>query len=260
MLAGFQDEVVHAVRPAMLVLQGAVIGAGAGQLLRQFLAEGLLLSMTAAAAGLLLAEGGLRFLAATGAGDIPGADEIGIDWRVLLFSLGLALATGLVFGLAPILHARPASVYETLKSAAGRTASSPAANRFRFALVSSELALALILLIGSGLMVKAFWRLQQVDSGLNPGQLLTMQVSLPPNSYGTVAPANAFWSALIARAGALPGAESAAIARGLPPSRPVKRQYRADRKSSRGARRTCARCGLLEFRRREFISARPVCA
>jgi predicted permease len=251
-LAGFQDEVVRNVRPAMLVLLGAVafvlliacvnvanlllarseargreiavrtaIGAGMGQLLRQFLAEGLMLSGAAAVLGLILAEAGLRFLRATGAGDIPRAEEIAIDWRVLLFSLALALATGLFFGMAPILHSRPTKLYETLKSAAGRVAGSVAANQFRAALVSSELALALILLIGSGLMVKAFWKLQQVDSGLVADHLLTMQISLPPASYKTAAQANGFWSTLIARVSALPGVESATIASGLAPQRSV---------------------------------------
>jgi putative ABC transport system permease protein len=251
-LAGFQDEIVHTVRPAMLVLLGAVgfvlliacvnvanlllarseargreiavrtaIGANTGQLLQQFLAEGLLLSAAGAALGLIFAEGGLRLLAATGAASIPRAGEIAIDWRVLLFSLAVALATGLFFGLAPMLHTRTAVLHETLKAAAGRLTGSAAANRFRSALVSSELALALVLLIGSGLMVKAFWKLQEVNSGINAGHLLTMELSLPPASYTTAAQANGFWSSLIARVNALPGVESTTIAGGLPPDRRV---------------------------------------
>jgi putative ABC transport system permease protein len=251
-LAGFQDEVVHSVRPAMLVLLGAVafvlliacvnvanlllarsearrreiavrtaIGASAGKLLRQFIAEGVLLSTAGAALGLVLAEGGLRLLAATGAGSIPRAGEIGIDWRVLLFALALALATGVVFGLAPILHARPSTLHDALKAAAGRATSSVAANRFRSALVGAELALALILLIASGLMVKAFWKLQEVDSGFNPSHLLTMQLSLPPATYTAADQADGFWSALVARVNALPGVESASIASGLPPNRRI---------------------------------------
>ena len=97
---------------------------------------------------------------------------------------------------------------------------SVAANQFRAALVSAELALALILLIGSGLMVKAFWKLQQVDSGV-ADHLLTMQLSLPPASYKTAAQANGFWSTLIARVSALPGVESATIASGLAPQRSI---------------------------------------
>ena len=251
-LAGFQDEVVHAVRPAMLVLLGAVafvlliacvnvanlllarsearrreiavraaLGAGTRKLLQQFLTEGTLLSLGGAALGVLLAQGGLRVLAVAGAGSVPRMEEIAIDWRVLLFSLALALATGLIFGLAPILHARPSMLHDTLKSAAGRATSSAAANRFRSALVSSELALALMLLIGSGLMVKAFWKLQEVSSGLNPRGVLTMQLTLPPARYTTDAQANGFWAALVARIDGLPGVESASIGSGLPPSRRI---------------------------------------
>ncbi len=251
-LAGFQDEIVHTVRPAMLVLLGAVgfvlliacvnvanlllarsesrrreiavrtsIGAGAGQLLRQFLVEGVLLSLAGAAVGLILAKGGLRLLALTGAESIPRAEEIAIDWRVLLFALAVALGTGLIFGMAPILHIRPSGLHDILKSATGRSTSSAATHRFRSALVSAELALALILLIGSGLMVKAFWKLQEVNSGLNPDHLLTMQISLPSSAYSTETQANSFWAALLDRVDALPGVASAAIASGLPPVRRV---------------------------------------
>jgi predicted permease len=251
-LAGFQDEIGHPVRPAMLVLLGAVafvlliacvnvanlllarsesrrreiavrtaIGAGSARLLRQFLAEGVLLSLSGAALGLLLAEGGLRLLAATGAASIPRAEEIAIDWRVLLFTLGMALATGVVFGLAPILHSRPSSLHPTLKAAAGRTTASAAANRFRTVLVASELALALVLLIGSGLMVKAFWKLQDVNAGIDPTRILTMQLSLPPAAYTTAVQGNGFWSGLVSRVAALPGVESASLASGLPPNRRI---------------------------------------
>jgi putative ABC transport system permease protein len=199
----------------------AAVGGSAVQLLCQFLAEGLLLSAAGAGLGLLLAAGGLRLLVTAGAGSIPRAEEIGIDWRVLLFSLALALATGLVFGLAPILHSRASVLCDVLKSAGSRNTSSVAANRFRSALVSVELALSLMLLIGSGLMVKAFWKLQAVNSGLNPDHLLTMQLSLPPARYSTAVQADNFWSALIARVSALPGVTSASIASGLPPIRSI---------------------------------------
>ena len=251
-LVGFEDDVVHSVRSAMLVLMGAVgfvlliacvnvanlllarsearrreiavrtaMGAGAAQLLRQFIAEGLLLSLAGAALGLLLAVGGLRTLGAAGASSIPRSEEIAIDWRVLLFSLALAVGTGLVFGMAPILHTRLASLHDTLKAAAGRATSSAAANRFRLALVGSEVALALVLLIGSGLMVKAFWKLQEVNSGLSADHLLTMQISLPPATYANQARAHGFWQALLTRVKTLPGVQSAAIANGLPPVRPI---------------------------------------
>ena len=251
-LAGFRDEIVQPVRPAMLVLLGAVafvlliacvnvanlllarsesrrreiavrtaIGANSVRLLRQFLAEGILLSLSGVALGLLFAAGGLRLLAATGAASIPRSDEISIDWRVLLFTLGVALATGVIFAFAPILHSRPSTLHDTLKAAAGRNTASAAANRFRSALVASELALALVLLIGSGLMVKAFWKLQDVAVGIDPSRTLTMQLSLPPATYTTAVQANGFWSSLISRIDALPGVDSASIASGLPPNRRI---------------------------------------
>ncbi|HWC98171.1 MAG TPA: ABC transporter permease, partial [Candidatus Sulfopaludibacter sp.] len=251
-LAGFQDEVVKTIRPAMLVLLGAVgfvlliacvnvanlllaraesrrreiavraaIGAGLSKLLQQFVVEGVMLSLTGALFGMLLAFGGLRLLVATNAGSIPRVDEIGIDWRVLIFTLLLSVATGVVFGLAPVMHMRLGKLHDTLKTAAGRTTSSGAANRFRAALVTSELALALVLLIGSGLMIKAFWKLQQVDAGFNPDHVLTMRVSLPRRSYATGATGNGFWTSFLARANALPGVTSASMATELPPKRQI---------------------------------------
>jgi putative ABC transport system permease protein len=251
-LAGFQDEVVHSVRRAMLVLLGAVafvlliacvnvanlllarsearrreiavraaIGAGMGRLLQQFIIEGVMLSMAGAALGMLLAFGGLRLLVATNTGSIPRVEEISIDWRVLAFTLVVSAATGVVFGLAPLMHIKMGRLHDTLKTAAGRTTGAVSANRFRSVLVTAELALALVLLIGAGLMVKAFWRLQEVDAGLKPDHVLTMRLSLPGSSYSDITKANGFWSALEARAGALPGVTTASLASGLPPSRAI---------------------------------------
>ena len=148
-LAGFQDEIVKGVRRAMLVLLGAVgfvlliacvnvanlllaraearrreiavraaIGAGLG-LLQQFVIEGVLLSLTGAVFGILLAFGGLRLLVATNAGSIPRVAEIGIDWQVLLFTLAISVATGVAFGLAPVIHMRTATLHDTLKATVG---------------------------------------------------------------------------------------------------------------------------------------------
>jgi putative ABC transport system permease protein len=251
-LAGFQDEAVRTVRRAMFVLLGAVvfvlliacvnvanlllarsearrkeiavraaIGAGFGRLLQQFVVEGILLSLAGAAFGVLLAFGGLRLLVATNAGSIPRAAEISIDWQVLLFTLALSVATGMVFGLAPVLHVKPSSLHDTLKAAAGRTTGAIAANRFRAVLVTAELALALILLIGSGLMVKAFWKLQEVNAGFNPDHVLTMRLSLPNTAYRDTAAYGGFYQSLLGRLNALPGVVSASLASGLPPSRPI---------------------------------------
>jgi putative ABC transport system permease protein len=251
-LAGFQEEIVKGVRRAMLVLLGAVgfvlliacvnvanlllaraearrreiavraaIGAGLGRLLQQFVTEGVLLSLTGAAFGILLAFGGLRLLVASNAGSIPRVAEIGIDWQVLLFTLAISGATGVAFGFAPVIHMRTATLHDTLKATVGRATGAVAANRFRALLVTAELALALILLIGSGLMVKAFWKLQEVDAGMNPNHLLTLRLSLPPVTYQAPDGVKAFYGGLAARLNTLPGVVSAAIASGLPPERPI---------------------------------------
>jgi predicted permease len=250
LLAGFHDDVIRQVRPAMLVLFGAVgfvlliacvnvanlllaraearrreiairtaIGAGFGRLLRQFVSEGILLSLAGAALGLALAFGGLRLLLRTSAGSIPRAAEIGIDWQVLLFTLAVSIATGIAFGLAPVLH-MAANLYDTLKAASGRTTATQSASRFRGILVAGELALTLVLLIGTGLMVQAFWKLQDVNAGIDARNLLTARISLPTSVYpdGKTAP---LWSSLLERLNALPGVRSAAIASGLPPDRPI---------------------------------------
>jgi predicted permease len=251
-LAGFQDEIVRSVRRAMMVLLGAVgfvlliacvnvanlllaraetrrreiavraaIGAGLGKLLQLFVIEGILLSLTGAIFGILLALGGLRLLVATNAGSIPRVDEVNIDWQVLLFTLAVSIATGLAFGLAPVIHMRAGTLHDTLKTAAGRTTGAAAAGSFRAVLVAAELALALILLIGSGLMVKAFWKLQEVNSGIDPNHVVTMTLSLPRTSYTDGARTTAFWQAVLARVGALPGVAGTAMASGLPPNRPI---------------------------------------
>jgi putative ABC transport system permease protein len=251
-LAGFQDEIVKGVKRAMLVLLGAVgfvlliacvnvanlllarsenrrkeiavrvaIGAGMGRLLGQFILEGILLSLGGAALGLAVAFGGLRVLVNTNAGSIPRVSEIAIDWQVLAFALGISVATGVVLGLAPLIHMRASKLHDTLKSAAGRTTGAISANAFRTALVTAELALALVLLIGSGLMIKAFWKLQEVNAGFQPEQLLTMRLSLPTVNYKDAAAVRSFYGSLAAKLNTLPGVRSAAIASGLPPERPI---------------------------------------
>ncbi len=251
-LAGLQDEVVSGVKQAMLVLLGAVafvlliacvnvanlllarsearrreiavrtaIGAGMGTLLRQFMVEGLLLSLSGAALGILLAFGGLRGLVAANSASIPRSGEINIDWQVLLFTLAVSVVTGMTFGLAPIIHMRASALHDTLKAAAGRSTSTVMANRFRAALVTSELALALVLLIGSGLMVKAFWKLMEVNSGVDARNLLTLRFSLPAATYRDLPSIVNFQQMVTARVESLPGVASAAMVSGLPPGRPI---------------------------------------
>jgi len=177
--------------------------------------------MAGAAFGVLLAFAGLRLLVATNAGSIPRVGEIGIDWQVLLFTLGVSVATGIAFGMAPILHMKPSALYNTLKNATGRSTGTVAANRFRAVLVTAELALALVLLIGSGLMVKAFWKLQEVNAGFDPEKILTLRLSLPTTSYRDPAAIGGFYQTLEERVNQIPGVVSASVGSGLPPTRPI---------------------------------------
>ena len=248
----FHDEVVGGVRPALLVLLGAVafvlliacvnvanlllaraevrqreiavrkaLGAGLGRLVRQFVTEGIILSLAGAGLGLLLAIAGVRIIAATSAASVPRANELGINTGVLLFTISVSLLTGLAFGLAPLAQIVGKNVHDTLKAAASRTTATIASNRFRQALVAGELALALILLIGTGLMIRAFWKLQQVDTGLNARGVLTMQLALPGAVYTDYHRVDQFWTTIQQRVSAMPGVTSASMMNGLPPIRRV---------------------------------------
>ncbi len=246
------DEVVRGIRPALWTLLGAVafvlliacvnvanlllaraearqreiairkaLGAGVGQLVRQFTIEALLLSLGGAALGLGLAYGGLRMMIAAGKTSIPRASEVTIDPAVLGVTLALSLLTALFFGLAPLAQIAAGTLHDALKAAGGRASGSVASNRFRSALVSSELALALILLIGTGLMIHAFWKLSEVYPGYRPDGLLTLRLNLPQATYSKPEQVTAFWSALEQRLNALPGVQSATLTDSLPPERPI---------------------------------------
>ncbi|HUJ31282.1 MAG TPA: ABC transporter permease [Candidatus Acidoferrum sp.] len=248
---GLQDEVVSSVRPALIMLLAAVgfvlliacvnvanlllaraearrreiairsaLGAGIGRLAMQFIREGLLLSSVGALFGLALAYGGLRLIQLTNAGSLPRAAEIGIDGRVLLFTIGATFLTGVLFGLAPIVPLGRQDLQNSLKDTVGSTTATEGAQNFRRLLVMGELAMALVLLIGCGLMVRGFWKLQQVRTGMNPDNVITMNVNLPGASYPKNEQRDAFWTTMDDAITHLPGVESAAIVSGLPPMRP----------------------------------------
>ncbi len=246
-----QAEVVSSVRPALLMLLGAVafvlliacvnvanlllaraearrreiairgaMGASLSRLARQFATEGVVLSLTGAILGLGLALGGLRMIQLTNAGALPRAVEIGIDWRVLVFTLAVSIATGILFGLAPIASLLITDLSNSLKETAGNTTAAGGTNVFRRALVAGELAMALVLLVGCGLMIRAFWKLQEVHTGVNPENVITMRVALPPSTYSTNEKIDGFWRALQGRLQQIPGVRSEALFDGLPPIRP----------------------------------------
>src|SRR6202140_4497209 len=245
-----EAEVVSNVRPALLILLGAVafvlliasvnvanlllaraearrreiaireaMGAGLGRLARQFVTEGVLLALCGAILGLALSYGGVRLVQLTNAGGIPRADEIAMDWRVLAFTLVVSLVTGVIFGLAPLAPLLLSGIANVMKETAGSTTAAGGAQMFRRALVVGELAMALVLLIGCGLMLRAFWKLQEVHTGLAADNVITMRVSLPGGTYTDNAKITNFWTRLDERITHLPGVRSAALAYGLAPLR-----------------------------------------
>ena len=124
---------------------------------------------------------------------------------MLLFALGISFLTGIAFGLAPLAQILAGNLHDTLKAAGNRTTASVAANQFRRVLVVSELALALVLLIGTGLMVRAFWKLQEVHTGIRPEGVLTMRMVLPQAAYPENARVLQFWTNVQQRMASLPG-------------------------------------------------------
>jgi putative ABC transport system permease protein len=248
---GFQDEIIGKVKTAMLMLLGAVafflliacvnvanlllarsdsrrreigvrkaIGAGGSQLMRQFAVEGMMLSGLGAALGVLLAWGGVKFIIATNGGTIPRIREAGLDLHVLWFTLAVAVLTGLVFCMTPMAQALKLPVNEVLKTGGGRFSGSRRSNRFRATLVVSEIALALVLLIGSGLLVRAFWKLQAVDPGYPPDHLLTARISIGTPAYDDPNRVRQFWMTANEKLRSAPGIVSATLVAGLPPQRP----------------------------------------
>jgi putative ABC transport system permease protein len=199
----------------------AALGAGRTRLMRQFIAESLVLSFAGAAAGLALAYWGVHALVAANAGSIPRAASVALDGRVLLFTLVLAVGTGLLFGLAPMLHLSTHSIGLTLRDAGSRTTAGAARNRVRRGLVIAEMAFAVMLVVGAGLLLRSFWNLMRVDSGFDRAKLATFNVVLPGASYKDNARRVAFFNNLTSQLAAVPGVQAAAAMSGLPPQRQV---------------------------------------
>jgi putative ABC transport system permease protein len=197
------------------------IGAGRWRLVRQFLTESLVLATIGGALGLVLGYAGVRLLLASSPDSLPRLGEIGLDGRVLLFTLGVSLLAGVLFGLAPLLHLSAPSMASSLKEGGRRTTAAPARQRLRRGLVVVEMALAVVLVIGAGLLIRSLGALHRVDVGFNPSGLLTFQLYLPPARYPDAPTAASFYASLLDRIEALPGVQSAAAMSGLPPLRNV---------------------------------------
>jgi len=185
----------------------AAVGATRTDLIRQLLAESLLLAVVGAVVGLGIAYGAVQGLVATVPVDLLRVEAIKIDGTVLIFTLAIALLTGLLFGIAPAVHASRADLHDALKDGA-RTAGEGHGHWLRRTLVVAEVALALTLLVGAGLLIRSFERLQGVDPGFEPTNLVTFSVALPRAKYEEPASRAAFYEALHQRLASLPGVEA----------------------------------------------------
>ncbi|MEO6994858.1 MAG: ABC transporter permease [Lacunisphaera sp.] len=201
----------------------AALGASPWRVLRQFLAESLVLSLAAGALGTLFAAWGVALLSAIVPATIPVPDAgaevalraFSIDGRVLAFSLVVSLLTGLLFGIAPAIHALKTNLIEGLKH--GSRATVGGGRRLREILLAANVALALVLLAGAGLMLKSFSQLRHADLGFQPDHLLTLEMELPTDtSYKRPQQQSAFFAAVIERVQSLPGVKSAAVTSTLP--------------------------------------------
>ena len=240
------DEVVGNVRPTLIVFAGAVglvlliacanvanlllaraaarereiavrsaLGASRGRIVRQLLTESLLVGVIGGGLGLLLATWAVMSLRASETSLLPRLGEVRIDGLVILFSLVLAVVTGLVFGLVPALRLSSGRLHDAIKEGA-RGASGGAVARFRHALVLAEVALAVVLLVGAGLLIRSFEKLNRVDTGFDPRNVLTYQVVFPSSRYSDVPALAATYDQIIQRTKQVPGVRGVAVSNTLP--------------------------------------------
>ncbi len=246
-LQGLHARVVGPVRPTLLVLLGAVglvllvacstfanlllarassrhrelavrsaLGASRGRLVTQLLSESVVLALGGAAVGLVLSLWGVDALRALAPEGVPGLEEARVDGTVLAFTVGLALLTGVLAGLVPALQASHPALRATLAEGGPTQAGGRSAARARQVLVGAQLALALMLLVGTGLLLRSLWRLQGVDLGFEPAGVLSLRLDLPPARYATQAEQTPFLRGLLERTRALDGVESAGLVSELP--------------------------------------------
>ena len=242
-----KEQLVGKLRPALLVLLGAVafvlliacvnvanlllahassrekemairatLGAGRARLIRQLLTESLLLAIAGGLVGLIIGAWGVSALRALVPANTPRIEEVRLDPLVLAFTFAVSLGTGIFFGLAPALQTARTDLRETLNEAGRGTSATSASRRLRSALVVSELALAVLLLVGAGLLIRSFSRLLSVSPGFESQHLMTMELTLPEKAYPDGAPVTSFYAQLLERVRAVPGVQSAGAVSEMP--------------------------------------------
>jgi putative ABC transport system permease protein len=187
------------------------LGAGRWRLIRQLLTESLIVSFAGGAVGVLLAIWATSLLVALKPDNLPRLQEIGVDARVLAFTFGVSLFTGLVFGLLPAWSASRVGVNESLKEGGRSATAGGARQRLRSTFVVVELAIALVLLVGAGLLIKTFWKLRSVEPGFATDHLLTMRVELPEARYKEVDKQTRFRTQTLDNVNSLPGVKAAMV-------------------------------------------------
>ena len=194
----------------------AALGASRGRVVRQLLTENIVLSLCGGGLGLLFAWWGIQALLALSPGNIPRLGSISIDREVLFFTLAVSLITGILFGLVPAFTASRPDLNNTLKEGGRSAAESAGGRRLRSALAVAEIALSLVLLVGAGLLIRSFLRLQEVRPGFNPQHLLCLDLSLPSAKYKEDQQTVNFFDQLLGGLAQQPGIQSAAVSEGLP--------------------------------------------
>jgi putative ABC transport system permease protein len=192
------------------------LGATRWALARQLLVESLLLSLTGGALGLAVAYGAVRALVAINPGNVPRVGELAIDGRVIAFTAGVAVLTGLLFGLLPAIQTAGSRLHLMLKEGGRGGTTDRGGQRLRWALVVGEVALALTLLVGGGLLLKSFAQIEGVDPGFDPHNVLTLSLSLPRTQYATPLAQTTFFSRAMDAIGAVPGVRAAGATSVMP--------------------------------------------
>lgn len=197
------------------------LGAGRGRLLRQFMTEGVLLSVAGGALGLLFAQAGVAALLRAYPNSLPRTSEVTVDPLVLLFTFGVSIATGIIFGFAPIMHTRVQGLVTALKEGGAKGATGAARHHVRRGLVMVEVALAVMLVIGAGLLLRTVYNLSTVDSGFDRSRLVTFSLTLPTANYPQPEARGRMYQGILEKLRGLPGVQGASAMSGLPPNRPL---------------------------------------